>query len=303
MTHVLVTGATGFVGRQVVKALLANDHTVTAICRPGSEGKLGTLADKVAIIVSADMFRESEEWLAGHLTGKDAVIHVAWYVEPGKYLDSPENLACVEGSLRLARAAVAAGVGHVIGVGTCFEYRLPSDHLTVESPLAPQTLYAASKLSVYHMLGQYLAKQDTRFSWCRLFYLFGEGEHPARLVPYVRGRLAAGETAKLSAGTQIRDFLDVAIAGAMIADVVRTGQPGAINICSGRPTTIRALVEGIADEVGRRDLLEFGTAAIHPSDPAAVVGVCNAIAPERVRETSDESPAEAAHQSGRPHGA
>jgi dTDP-6-deoxy-L-talose 4-dehydrogenase (NAD+) len=72
----------------------------------------------------------------------------------------------------------------------------------------------------------------------------------------------------------------------MIANVVATGQSGAINICSGKSTTIRQLVEAIADEYGRRDLLEFGTAAIHPSDPAAVVGICNAMLPNRSPESN-----------------
>lgn len=57
--------------------------------------------------------------------------------------------------------------------------------------------------------------------------------------------------------------------------MVDTGQSGAINICSGKAVTIRTLAERIADDYGRRDLLEFGTAEIHPADPLAVVGVCN----------------------------
>lgn len=64
----------------------------------------------------------------------------------------------------------------------------------------------------------------------------------------------------------------------MIAGVVDTGQTGAVNICSGKAVTIRALAERIADDYGRRDLLEFGTAEIHPTDPLAVVGVCNVAA-------------------------
>lgn len=280
MKTIVLTGATGFVGRQIHQSLMRAGHTVIPVLHTGADVP-DNVRDQGPVLRSADIFAETSDWWAERLAGVDAVIHSAWYVQPGKYLDSPLNLDCVAGTLALAQGAAQAGIRHFIGIGTCMEYRLPSDYLTVDSPLEPATLYAAAKLSVYHLLSQFYAKTDVTFSWCRLFYLYGEGEYPARLVPYIRERLERGETARLSAGTQLRDFLDVRDAGAMIARVIDTGQAGAINVCSGVPTTIRQLAERIADEYGRRDLLEFGTAAIHPSDPAAVVGVCNALSVER----------------------
>lgn len=277
MKHILLTGAGGFVGRQILKSLKARGHHVTVMARTEKSLPEGYAADR--ILATADLFAESADVFAEALAGVDVVIHAAWYVEPGKYLDSPKNLDCVTGTLALAKGAAAAGVKHFVGIGTCMEYRLPSDHLDIHQPLEPATLYAAAKLSLFQLLSAYFQKTGTAFSWCRLFYLYGEGEYPQRLVPYVRCGLERGETVKLSAGTQIRDFLDVAEAGQQIASVVETGQQGPINICSGKAITIRALVEAIADEYGRRDLLEFGTAAIHPSDPAAVVGVSNLIRP------------------------
>lgn len=273
---ILLTGATGFVGRQIHRKLLENGHIVVATVRPGSAEKLIDQGASTRLLPVDDVFAQPAQWWCEQCQNIDVVIHSAWYVEAGKYLDSPINFHCVAGTLALAQGAADAGVKHVIGLGTCMEYRLPSDHLTVDSVLEPKTLYAAAKLSTYHLLEQFFAKRETGFSWCRVFYLFGECEHPARLVPYVRARLSNGEIAKLSKGTQLRDFLDVRLAGTMIANVVETQQMGPINICSGKPVTIRHFVETIADEYNRRDLLEFGTAEIHPGDPMAVVGVCNA---------------------------
>ena len=280
MKRVVLTGATGFVGRQIHRALASAGHLVIPVVRPGSVGKLVDPDAAARAILTEDLFAESSEWWAEQLAESDTLIHAAWYVEPGKYLDSEKNLDCVAGTLLMARGAREAAVQHFIGVGTCMEYRLPSSALNIDSPLEPATLYAASKLALFQMLGKYFDDGDSLFSWCRLFYLQGEGEYAARLVPYIHQRLASGEVARLSAGTQLRDFMDVGEAGKMIAGVVDTGQPGAINICSGKAVTIRQLAERIADEYDRRDLLEFGTAAIHASDPASVVGICNAIRPE-----------------------
>jgi len=83
----------------------------------------------------------------------------------------------------------------------------------------------------------------------------------------------AGEPAELSSGSQVRDFLDVREAARMIVDVALGSQEGPVNICSGKPVTVRELAERIADDFGRRDLLRFGARPDNPVDPACVVGV------------------------------
>lgn len=269
---VLLTGATGFVGRQIHAALVARGHRVRAVVRSGTAARLAAPAQ---VIETADLFAPDAAFWAGVCAGAQALIHAAWVATPGVYLSSPLNLDCLRGSLALARGAAEAGVGHVIGIGTCFEYALPSAHLDVDAPLGPTTLYATAKLALYQTLAAFFAGTPTTFSWARLFYLHGEGEHPSRLAAYVHARLSGGEVARLSAGTQVRDFLDVREAGAMVARIVDTGQPGAINICSGQPVTVRQLAERIAHALGRGDLLEFGSAPPRPGDPAVVVGVCN----------------------------
>ena len=272
MSNVLLTGATGFVGRAIHRALVRSGHEVRVVLRRGSASRLAHAAD---IIETDDLFAGNAAWWADACAGSDTVIHAAWYVEHGKYLHAPENAACVSGSLALAQGAAMAGAGHVIGLGTCMEYRLPGERLTVDTPLEPGNFYAACKVSAYHQMREWLAQGDTQFSWCRLFYLHGEDEHPDRIGAYLHRMLRAGEVARLSAGTQLRDFLDVRAAGAMIATVAETGQPGIINICSGRAQSVRAFAETIADHYGRRDLLEFNAQPPRPGDPAAVVGVCN----------------------------
>lgn len=275
MKTILLTGASGFVGRQIAKALQASGHRLRLVLRPGGFSRSGLSSDGVDMLETSDLFAEGAGWWADRLEGVDVVIHAAWYVEPGKYLDSPSNVDCVIGSLALAGGAIEAGVRHFIGIGTCFEYKLPNAGITGTSELGPVTLYAAAKLALYRMLERRFSAHDTDFTWARLFYLFGEGENPARLFPTLHRKLADGEPMRLSSGDKVRDFLDVAEAGRLIATLAETGQTGVANVCSGRPVTIRQVAEEIADIYGRRALLEFGTATVHPRDPEAVAGICN----------------------------
>lgn len=269
---ILLTGATGFVGRQVLRSLTASGAAVRVVVRAGSESRLPDTPIQ-AIVTSTDIFTESPAWWAKACKGIDTVVHVAWYAEPGKYLQSPLNLNCLSGTLQLAQGAAQAKVRRFVGVGTCFEYELYTEPLAIDTPLRPLTPYAGAKAAAFMALQHWLPAQSIEFAWCRLFYLYGEGEDERRLVPYLHSRLVAGQLAELTSGSQVRDFLDVKDAGQMIADTTLGGRCGAVNICSGIPITVRELAEKIADEYAGRHLLHFGARPDNLIDPSFVLGV------------------------------
>jgi dTDP-6-deoxy-L-talose 4-dehydrogenase (NAD+) len=273
--RVLITGATGFVGSQVLRHLAKHDANITVVVREENQSTLANYPAVKTVITTQDLFEETAVWWAAALQGIDIVVHVAWYAEPGKYLQSSKNLDCLQGTLNMAKGAMQVGVRRFVGIGTCFEYDLSHGMLSVQTPLNPLTPYAGAKVAAYMALSQCLTAQFVEFVWCRLFYLYGEGEDERRLVPYIRAKLANGESAKLTGGNQIRDFLDVNEAGRMIVEAALSSVQGPINICSGIPTTVKQLAESISDEYGRRDLLLYNARPENLIDPACIVGIKN----------------------------
>lgn len=271
---VLLTGATGFVGRQVLRELFEHqDVAIRVVALNSDKHLLDSNSAFDNCISTNDIFSESIDWWADACKGVDTIVHMAWYAEPGKYLISPKNLDCLAGTLKMAQGAVKAGVRRFVGIGTCFEYDLKAGALSVETKLNPITPYAASKAAAYQTLSQYMAFEEVQFAWCRLFYLYGEGEDSRRLVPYIRSRLSLGKPAELTSGNQIRDFLDVRDAGKEIANISLGERQGPVNVCSGIPITVRQLAEKIADEYGRRNLLKFGARPDNLIDPPCVLGI------------------------------
>lgn len=272
---ILITGATGFVGRHIIKSLSHYNTEITLVVREGKEKQIKLEKNLVKIITTKDLFMENVDWWTEKCKGIETILHLAWNVETGHYLESAKNIDCLIGSLKLAKGGVQAGVKRLVGIGTCFEYDLSKSILSIDTPLKPTTTYADAKTALYLSLSHYLSRSSVEFAWCRLFYLYGEGEDSRRLVPYLRSRLEKREFAELTTGEQIRDFLNVVDAAKKIVKVVIGKQIGPINICSGIPITIRKLAEQIADEYNGRDLLKFGSRPNNLIDPPSVIGVSN----------------------------
>ena len=269
--RVLLTGAGGFIGAQVARALLARGAEVHAVVRDRSRAPRLAAIENELTIHEADLVDPAASAQVVVASKPTICVHGAWYAAPGKYLDAPENLTHVAASLQLAQRLVESGCTRLVGLGTCFEYDTSLGVPLVEtSPTKPRFLYAASKLALHDVLRAYAPLAKIGFAWCRIFYQFGPMEARERLVPHVIDRLLGGGVAETTEGGQIRDFLHVEDVGAAIAAVALSDLEGAVNVGSGVPVTVRGLVGAIARLCDAEDRVRFGAVPYRPNDPKHV---------------------------------
>jgi|TARA_B110000483_G_C18188298_1_gene539883 dTDP-6-deoxy-L-talose 4-dehydrogenase (NAD+) len=272
---ILLTGGTGFVGKQILKHLSKFDVDIVLVIRKCAKQSFSNVKNVVSVIETDNIFNETSSWWTSKSNNIDIVINAAWYAEPGSYYTSLSNIDCLRGSLNMAEGCIASGIKKFVGIGSCAEYEISNNPIPYNGSLKPHTIYAASKLATFQILEQLFNSNDISFVWCRLFYLYGEGEDDRRLVPYIKNKLNKGQSADLSSGNQVRDFIDVTFAGQIIGDIALSKQSGAINVCSGQPKTIREHAIEVAKNYGREDLLNFGAREDNPLEPEYVVGIPN----------------------------
>lgn len=221
MTHtILLTGAHGFIGQHVTRELLARGCKLKLVerSRPVRTSRFPH-QDQVQTVKTPDLFTEPAEWWTETCHGVDSILHLAWIATPGSYLTSALNTDCLSGTLNMAKGALRAGVRRFIGIGSCAEYHLGNQPLRSDSPLDPQTPYACAKTATWYALSKWLPEAGMEFAWARLFYLYGQGEHPDRLIPFVHRKLSKGEEVELTSGHQVRDYMEVTSAAQMLAEL------------------------------------------------------------------------------------
>jgi len=263
MKRVLVTGATGFIGRHSLPGLIARGYDVHAVGRmrpadlpPEVHWRQSDLMDWASL---GEMMREVKPT---HL------LHFAWYAVPGKYWTSPENLRWIQASLALACAFVEQGARRMTVAGTCAEYDWSRGHCSeFTTPLAPAMLYGASKHALRVALEAYCREAGVSMSWGRIFHTYGPHEQPVRLVASVIGSLLRGEVARCSHGEQVRDFLYVEDLGDAFAALLDSSVEGPVNVASGSPVTVKEVVGQIADKLHCADRLQLGALPTAPNDP------------------------------------
>jgi nucleoside-diphosphate-sugar epimerase len=197
-------------------------------------------------------------------------IHCAWIATPGVYLTSPENERHERIAGELALSLVEHGCARIVALGTCFEYAPSDQPLRETSPLGPTTPYARAKLAALARMEDACRGSKTTLAWARLFYLYGPGEDPHRLVPSVVLSLLEGRPARTTPGEQLRDFLHVDDVAEALVAVAQSDVTGAVNVGAGHSVAVRELVETLGRITGRPDLVELGALPYAPNDPMVV---------------------------------
>ena len=267
MKRILLTGATGFIGRQCIPLLLSQGYEVHAVSsRRAARDDPPVLWHQADLLDPPQASRLVSEVRPSHL------LHLAWYTVPGHYWTSGENLRWVQASLGLLQAFGENGGQRVVMAGTCAEYDwqhgICSESVT---PLSPTTLYGTCKHSLQLMLTAFSRETTLSAAWGRIFFVFGPHEAPDRLVAYVIQSLLQKTPARCSHGDQVRDFLYVQDVANAFVSLVESAVSGPVNIASGRPTVLRDVIGKIGELLHRPDLIQLGTLPAREDEPALLV--------------------------------
>ncbi len=273
---VLVTGATGFVGRHLISALLAKDFKVRAVSRNIEAARAMPWFDEVEF-VTADIHAPDLD-VESLADGMDAIAHLAWTGLPNY-----QALFHFERNLPLDYAflkrVIEAGVSQVLVTGTCFEYGLQSGPLSEAVAAQPGTPYGLAKHTLRLFLEALQRERAFTLQWARLFYLYGEGQNHNSLLASLDRAIDAGDTQfDMSMGDQLRDYLEIRQAASRLASfIAHRNVDGVINCCSGQPVSVRALVEQRVRQRQSSIVLNLGRYGYSAHEPMAFWGVAQRI--------------------------
>jgi nucleoside-diphosphate-sugar epimerase len=263
---VLITGASGFIGRHCLPLLLDRGYEVHAIARhPLVTPNLDLHWHQADIFDLQAIQKLIAEVRPSHL------LHLAWYAVPGKYWTAMENFQWVAASLDLVRIFQEHGGSRITVAGTCAEYDWQYGYCNEWIGVDPQSPYGVCKHSLHQLLESFCQQSELSMAWGRIFWLYGVFEAPNRLISSVIRSLLENKIAKCSSGEQIRDFLYVEDVADALVTVLDSEIKGSINIASGEPISIKNIVKPIGRLLNKIENIEFGTS--NQESPLVVANV------------------------------
>jgi CDP-paratose synthetase len=245
--HLLVTGATGYLGSSVVRSLLQSGHRISLLKRQSSR------MDRLASCVNGLEWFDVEDGLDMVFSDRhvDGILHFATCYGRNKETASDIFETNTAFPLRLLDMAVAHDVSFFINTDTSLDKYLNA--------------YALSKRH-FSEWGRWTAKQgQMRFLNIRLEHMYGPQDDSSKFVSYIIKSIADGQARlDLTAGEQLRDFIyidDVVSAYTMLLGDVCSWQQAEYRECdlgSGEAVSIKVMVSKIKELIGGPTMLHFG---------------------------------------------
>jgi len=266
---VAVTGASGFVGRHVLDALRMYDVEVVAVTR--NRLRLSEIDPSIRI-VEMDI-GDYDNNIFQQLGCPDVLIHLAWDGLPN-YKSLNHFEIELPRQYQFLKHMVESGLPSMFVTGTCFEYGMQSGPLSTELIPQPNNTYGYAKNSLRQQLQYLKSTRPYNLTWARLFYMYGEGQSALSLYSKLKEAVLRGDKVfNMSGGEQLRDYLPVTEVAQQIVCLAKSQSDlGVVNLCSGKPISVRNLVEKWLEDNGWDMNLNFAYYSYPDYEPMAFWG-------------------------------
>jgi dTDP-6-deoxy-L-talose 4-dehydrogenase (NAD+) len=268
---ILITGSTGFLGRHIVELLVDRGHEVMATARNFDRANSMLWFDRVKF-VACDL-HDPELKIFETFGTPEILLHIAW---PG--LPNYKDLFHFELNLPMAyrflKTMIINGTKRVLIAGTCFEYGMQNGPLSEDMPTFPDNPYGLAKDTLRRFM-EFLQKENPFIlQWVRLFYMFGLGQNENSLLASLDKAIDNGDKFfRMSGGEQLRDYLPVMEVAKRICFLVENpSKNGIVNCCSGKPISVRNVVEQHIEKRGAKIKLNLGYYPYSSHEPMAFWG-------------------------------
>jgi nucleoside-diphosphate-sugar epimerase len=267
---ILVTGATGFLGRHLVTELAVAGHQILAVARNPDRLSDMPWRNSVSLLACDIHSADLETALA---FAPDLLVHLAWPGLPN-YRQAFHFERNLPADYRFLKRAVECGIGRILVTGTGAEFGLLSGALAEDATTDPYNAYGIAKDSLRRFLQHLQLSQPFVLQWVRLFHIYGPGQNPGSLLAQLDRAVEEGATSfDMSGGEQLRDYLPVQEVARRISLLVsRPDIQGVINCCSGTPISVKQLVEKRIAELGAKLELNLGAYPYPDYEPMAYWG-------------------------------
>jgi dTDP-6-deoxy-L-talose 4-dehydrogenase (NAD+) len=271
--RILVTGATGFIGRHVVEYLLSCGHSLITTARRSKE-EVNDLCPllKNTEYISINLNEKNDNYYA-FFKKPDCVIHLSW---EGVY--NYNELFHIEQNLpanyHFIKSMIQNGLSDITIAGSCFEYGMQNGCLNEDMLTIPVTVYGLAKDTLRKFVETLQTKCQFSMKWMRVFYVCGHGKGERSLYTQLEETIMNKDSQfNMSLGEQLRDYLPVTCAAEYISKVaLQNNVTGIINCCSGKPISVRSFVENFFEERKYNIKLNRGVYPYPTFEPVAFWG-------------------------------